>query len=463
MFCDTHFKKELYTRPSDFGILVHVLIFMQRTSTITIIDLGTDKCVTLIGAVDRENRGIQVLGVAAVPSKGMRKSQIVDLEDVLETMTSSLDSAERMAGVEAKSVTASLSGPNILSQNSKGVVAVAAPTQEITAEDVSRVLEAARAISLPSAREIIHVIPRDFAVDAQQGIKDPVGMTGVRLEAEAHIITAQTTALKNLAKIVQDLGLELDGFVFSGLAAAEVMVSETEKELGVVLVDIGAGSTSVCAYVEGALTYSGVLPIGARHITQDIALGCRISLDAAEKIKLSLSQDQLLNLKPHSEESKEDFRKRQKAEDNLDLVQLGIYENVDTLSKRTLVEGIMVPRMKEMFTMILQDLQKHHLVPLVPAGLVLSGGGAETVGIVEVAKRTLNLPARVGQPTELKGLIDDIQKPSYATAIGLLTYAAKRGGGRPNASNFRISQMFQKIKVGAIIQKGVALIKSVLP
>jgi cell division protein FtsA len=199
---------------------------MLRPSPLCVIDLGTDKCVTLIGTQDPELRSIQVLGVASVPSKGMRKSQIVDLEDVLETMTASVDAAERMAGVEVKSATVSVSGPHIASQNSKGVVAVSAPTQEITPEDVNRVLEAARAISLPSAREIIHVIPRDFAVDSQAGIKDPVGMTGVRLESEAHIITGQTTSMKNLAKIVQDLGLELDGFVFSGLAASEVMLSD---------------------------------------------------------------------------------------------------------------------------------------------------------------------------------------------------------------------------------------------
>jgi cell division protein FtsA len=436
---------------------------MQRTSTISVIDLGTDKCVTLIGAVDPDTKNIQVLGVAAVPSKGMRKSQIVDLEDVLESMTLSVDAAERMAGCEAKSVTVSVGGSHILSQNSKGVVAVAAPTQEITPDDVERVLEAARAISLPTAREIIHVVPRDFSVDSQQGIKDPVGMTGVRLEAEAHIITAQTTALKNLAKIVQDLGLELDGFVFSGLAAAEVMLSETEKELGVVLVDIGAGSTSVCAFVEGTLTYSAVLPIGARHITQDIALGSRISLDAAEKVKLSFAHDDLFTLKPRPGESKEDFKRRQKEEDQLDLQKLGIYEGSEELSKRAIVEGIMLPRMKEMFSLIHDDLRKQKLLPLVPAGLVLSGGGAETVGIVEVAKRTLNLPARVGQPTELRGLIDDIQKPSYSTSIGLLVYAARRGMGKPASASFQMPGFLKNIKVGNVVGNVLKFIKSFLP
>ncbi len=436
---------------------------MQRQSIVTIIDLGTDKCVTLIAAITPETRELQVIGVSAVPSRGMRKSQIVDLEDVMNTITESLDAAERMAGCEVHSAMISISGTTIASQNSKGVVAVASPTQEITSEDVSRVLEAARAVSLPSAREIIHVIPRDFAVDSQQGIKDPVGMTGIRLESEAHIITAQTTSLKNLSKIVQDLGLQLDGFVFSGLASAEVMLSETEKELGVVLVDIGAGSTSVCAYVEGALTYSGVLPIGARHITQDIALGCRISLDSAEKVKLALSHDPGLNMRPNPGESKEEFKKRQKLEDMLDLQALGIDDSQEPLSKRTLLEGIMLPRMKEMFTLIEKDLQKQHVMTSVPAGLVLSGGGAETVGIVEVAKRTLNLPARVGKPVELKGLIDDIQKPSYATSIGLLIYAAKKHRSTPVKTSIDLSGIFKNVKLGTLPGKITHLVKSLLP
>jgi cell division protein FtsA len=425
--------------------------------------MGTEKCVTLIASVHPETKDLQVMGVSSTPARGMRKSQIVDLEDVLETMTESLDAAERMAGVEAKSALISLSGSHITSLNSKGVVAVAAPTQEITKDDVARVLEAARAISLPSAREIIHVIPRDFAVDSQQGIKDPVGMTGVRLEAEAHIITGQSTALKNMAKVVQDLGIDVDGFVFSGLASAEVMLTETEKELGVVLVDIGAGSTALCAYVEGALTYSAVLPIGARHITQDIALGTRLSLDVAEQIKLSFSHDDFFALKPHSGETKEEFKKRQKAEDELDLQKFGMVDAQDPVSKRAVTEGIMFPRMKEMFSLIHDELQKQKLLPMVPAGLVLAGGGAETVGILEVAKRTLNLPARVGKPIELRGLIDDIQKPSYATSIGLLVYAAKKGVSHPVKNSFELPKFLSNLQIGGAVNKLVAMIRSVLP
>jgi cell division protein FtsA len=291
-------------------------------------------------------------------------------------------------------------------------------------------------------------------------------MTGVRLEAEAHIITAQTTALRNLSKLVQDLGLQVDQFVFAGLASAEVMLSETEKELGVVLVDIGAGSTSVCAYVEGSVAYSSVLPIGARHITQDIALGCRISLDSAEKIKVALSDNDFNQLKPLPGESKEELRKRRKQEDELDPQKLGIYEQMDPLSKRTLIEGIMVPRMKEMFSLIAKDLQKEQLLPLIPAGLVLSGGGSETVGMVEVAKRTLNLPARVGRPTELRGLIDDIQKPSYATAIGLLSQAARNRKVTTPATGLKFDlkmPAFGDLKLQGLPQKVLNIIKSLLP
>lgn len=436
---------------------------MSRTTTIAAIDLGSDKCVTLIATLQEETPQLQVVGVSAVPSRGVRRSTIINLEQVMETMTESLDAAERMAGFDIKSVYVSFAGTHISSQNSKGVVAVAAPSQEITSEDVARVIEAARAVSLPADREIIHVIPRDFKVDSQDGIKDPVGMTGVRLEAEAHIITGMSTAMRNYEKCLHDLGLEIDGFVFSGLAASEVVLSETEKELGVVVVDIGAGSTSICAYVENALTYSATLPIGARHITQDIALGCRVSLDSAEKIKLALSQSDLHNITPHSGESKEELAKRRRKSDELDVKSLGIDENTEPLSKRYLIEGIMVPRMKEIFSLIKEQLHAKGINDVVPAGLVLTGGGAETVGIVEVAKRTMNLPVRIGKPIELSGLIHDIQKPSYATSIGLLQYGKRQGAGSPAKTNFEIGSLLGGFQVGSIGGKIGHLIRSLMP
>ncbi len=436
---------------------------MPRIAPITAIDLGTDKCVTLIAVQDETTRQLRIVGAAAVNSRGMRKSTIVDLEQVLETITESLDAAERMAGFEVKSAYVGVGGPQISSQNSKGVVAVATPNQEIIREDVSRVIEAARAISLPADREIIHVIPKNFKVDSQDGIKDPVGMTGVRLESEAHIITAMTTALRNIEKCIHDVGLSVDGFVFSGLASSEVILSETEKELGVVAVDIGAGSTSICAFVEGSIAYSASLPIGARHITQDLALGCRISLDSAEKIKMALSGDDLTGVTPIPGESKEELNKRRKKADQLDISSLHIEEQVDVLSKKALVEGIMVPRMKEILTMVGQHLTNHQLMDLVPAGLVLTGGGAETVGMVEVAKRVLNLPARVGKPTELQGMIADINKPSYAAAIGLIEYGRRQGGTKSSGASVSLKGMFSNVKPQGLVTKISELIRSLMP
>lgn len=434
---------------------------MTKNRVITAIDLGTDKCVTLIATVGEE-RQLRVVGVSAVPSRGMKRSVIVDLEQVLNTISQSLDAAERMAGFEVKSAFVSVSGAHINSRNSKGVVAVASPDQEITRLDVERVIEAARAVSLPADREIMHVIPRDFKVDSQEGIKDPVGMTGVRLESEAHIITGMTTTLKNLEKCLNDLALKVDGFVFSGLASAEVTVTETEKELGVMVVDIGAGSTSLCAYVDGCLEFSGAIPVGARHVTQDIALGCRISLDLAEKIKLSLHESDLQPVMPLPGESKEELNRRRKKADVLDLSRFD-QEGAEPLSKRTLVEGIMVPRMKEMIDMIGEKMSAAELLGKVPAGIVLTGGGAQTVRFAEIARKSLNLPVRVGFPEKLDGLVSDIEKPSYATSIGLLMHGFRQGGGQEVSQGSPFEALSSWFDAKSLGGKILGIIKSVLP
>ncbi len=435
---------------------------MPQHRIITAIDVGTDKCVTLIAAHDLETQKLRVMGVSAVPSRGMKKSQIIDLEKVVETITESLDAAERMAGLDVKSTYLSVSGMHISSQNSKGVVAVASPDQEIIPEDVSRVIDAARAVSLPSEREIIHVIAKDFKVDSQEGIKDPVGMTGVRLESEAHIITGLTTTLRNLQKCIEDLGLAVEAFVFSGLASTEVVLTETEKELGVAVVDIGAGSTSLCVFVDGSIEYSGALPIGARHITQDIALGCRVSMDTAEKIKLSLSDDPFHTVVPHPGESKKDFSLRRKKVDQLKLSDFEGPGSTEVLSKRTIVEGIMLPRIQEIFALVEEAIKDNDLIGEIPAGLVLTGGGAETVKIAEIAKRYINLPVRIGEPLELEGLISDIQKPSYATSIGLLFYAREHGGSGVPAQ-FQIGSLFGSFSMDGTTKKIGKFLKSLMP
>lgn len=436
---------------------------MTRNRIITAIDVGTDKCVTLIASIEEPKNTIRVMGVSAVHSRGMKKSQIIDLEKVLETITESLDGAERMAGVEVKSAFVSISGTHVSSQNSKGVVAVASPNKEISSLDVSRVIEAARAISLSSEKEIIHVIPKDFKVDTQEGIKDPIGMTGVRLESEAHIITGLSTSLKNMEKCILDLGIQVDGFIFSGLASASVILSETEKELGVAVVDIGAGSTSLCVYVDGSLEYSASLPVGARHITQDIALGCKVSLDSAEKIKIALSKEAFRPLTPIAGESKQEFTKRKLKADKLKLSDFEqTTDNLESFSKKEIVERIMLPRMQEIFSLVGERLKSENLLPLIPAGVVIAGGGAQTTKIAEVAKRELNLSARIGKPIELQGLTNDITKPEFATSIGLL-YLGKKQEGAGTNPGFDFGSIFKSFSLGSLPSKIGSFFKSLMP
>lgn len=435
---------------------------MANAHVITAIDLGTDKCTTLIAKLSPETRQLKVVGVSAVPSRGMKKSQIIDLEQAMETVAESLDAAERMAGVEVRTCWVAISGGHIHSQNSKGVVAVAAPDQEITPLDIERVIEAARAVSLPSDKEIIHVIPNTFKVDSQEGIKDPVGMAGVRLEAEAHIITAMSVVLKNMQRVLENLGLTSNGFVFSGLAGAEVVLSETEKELGVCLVDIGAGTTSICCYVDGSLVYSSSIPIGARHITQDIALGCRVSIDVAEQIKVKLSGESTTNLKPANGESKHEFQARRKKEDELRLSDFTNGESSESLSRKVIVEGIIMPRISELCSVIGQKLEAERLLGNIPAGLVITGGGAETIGLIQVAKQQMKLPARVGLPTELDGLTLDIHKPAFATSIGLLQYG-KQHVADETSGGFSLSSLPGLGDVGKTLQRATQWIKSLLP
>jgi cell division protein FtsA len=325
-----------------------------------------------------------------------------------------------MAGHSIDRVFVSVSGVNIESQNSKGVVAVSQPDGEITEYDVERVLEAAGAVSLPSTREIIHVIPKTFTVDGEGGIKDPVGMSGVRLEVDTHIITANSAGVKNIEKILSsEAGVNVQSLVFSGLASALSVLSETEKELGVVLADIGAGVTNIAIYVDGALSYTSVIPIGARHITNDIAIGLKISLESAEKIKLYLSKHYTRRVRVHDLEG----GRRRHEEDELDLNELHLSEDVKKVSSKTLVEGIIKPRLNELFTMIALEIKKSGFATQTPAGLVITGGGAKTVGAEESAKRMLSMTVRVGVPQNIAGLIDDVQSPTFATAVGLLEYS----------------------------------------
>ncbi|OGH13831.1 MAG: cell division protein FtsA, partial [Candidatus Levybacteria bacterium RIFCSPHIGHO2_01_FULL_38_26] len=416
------------------------------------VDIGSAKIATVVAKIDDE---INVLGVSEVVSEGIRKGQIVDIKKAVDSITTSLDSAERMAGYSISRVVASIGGGHIESQNSRGVVAVAAPHGEVNPSDLSRVIDAARAVSLPSTREIIHVLPRNYIVDGQEGIKDPIGMTGVRLEVDTHIISANAVSLRNLEKALSQIGVDVDAVVFSGYASSLAVVTETEKELGVIVADIGAGTTDISLYYEGSVAYSSVLPIGARHITNDIAIGLRISLESAEKIKLFLSKPIQGRVKIGVSE----VEKHAKDMDEIDLGYLGITEDINKVSRKTLVEGIIRPRLNEIFTMIGLEIKRSGFGGQTPSGIVLTGGGARTVAAVECAKRTLGMPVRVGVPVNIKGLIDEIQNPSFAAVIGLIVYGSTIETSSALPFGISMPQM-QFLSFGKVLPRFLKFLKS---
>ncbi|OGM84907.1 cell division protein FtsA, partial [Candidatus Woesebacteria bacterium RIFOXYC1_FULL_43_18] len=299
------------------------------------------------------------------------------------------------------------------------------------------------AVSLPTSREAIHILPREFIVDGEAGVRDAVGMSGVRLEVDTHIISAASAAVKNIKKAVNEVGVEIEDLVFSGLASAESVLSPTEKELGCVLVDIGGGTTSIAVFIDGALAYSGVIPVGAKNVTNDLAIGLRVSLEAAEKIKIALSSK-----KPKDKEE----------DDEMDLERLGISE-IRKISKKTLLEGIMRPRLNEIFTMVRIELEREGLANRVPSGAIVTGGGAETAGVVESARRMLSLPVRIGVPGGVGGLIDDIMQPSFASSVGLLLYGARE---MPKES---LTSFTKKMKLpsAGVFGKLIDNIKNLLP
>jgi cell division protein FtsA len=430
---------------------------MSEGKIVVGIDIGTSKIVTLIAKVDED---INVLGVSESPANGIRKGQIVDIDEAVLSINNSLEAAERMAGYSASHIVASIGGSHIESQNSRGVVAVARPEGEITPNDLARVIDAARAVSLPSSREIIHVLPRSYIVDGQEGIKDPIGMTGVRLEVDTHIISANSTSIRNMEKAFSNVGVDLDAVVFSGYASSLAVLSETEKELGVVLVDIGAGTTDLSIYIDGSVAYSSVIPIGARHITNDLAIGLRISLESAEKIKLFLSNPVKKQFKLEEDEIEQ--RTEKTSSDEVDLSGLALAEELRKVSKKTLVDGIIRPRLNELFTMIGIEIKKSGFGGQIPSGVVITGGGAKTVGIVDAAKRTLAMPVRVAIPTNVKGIIDEVGEPSFATVIGLVNYGGTIEVNSSLPFGFSIPNLPFKFN-SKLFNKAVAFFKTFLP
>ncbi|MBI4836514.1 MAG: cell division protein FtsA [Candidatus Abawacabacteria bacterium] len=379
---------------------------MAKERVITAIDIGSTRIRVIVGLVGAgETRVPQVVGVGDAPSHGIRKGQIIDIEETINSIAQAVSDAERMAGSPVDHAIVNLGGVGMNMITSRGFISIGRQDGEIHAEDIHRVLEAAQAVSIPQTQKIIKVIPRAFTVDDQVGIKDPVGMTGIRLEVDALIMTAPQAAMRNIMKCIHQAGIDVDDFVPSMLASSEAVLSRREKELGVAVVDIGGGSVNIAVFEEGALLHTAVLPVGAGHVTNDIAIGLRTSVDTAEKVKIEYGTCLAGEVRSN------------------EIIDLALLSHVDTQQvSRQLLAEIIQARMEEIFDLVGKEFRKINRDGLLPAGVVLTGGGVKVPGCVEIAKQMLNLPVQVGYPVEVEGVVDNIDDPAFATVIGLLLW-----------------------------------------
>lgn len=402
------------------------------------IDVGTTKVCTLIADAD-ENKGYRILGVGLEPSQGMRKGVVVDVEQASRSIAASVDKAQRSAGYEVGAAFVSLAGAHVASVNSRGVVGIGGSSYGIEQDDIDRALDNAQAIAIPHGREVLHVIPRGFIVDGQEGIRQPLGMHGFRLEVEAHIITAATASVQNLTKCVEAAGVQVEAYVLNPLASAEVVLTDTEKEMGVVVVDIGGGTTDLAIYIDGNVWHTTVLAVGGNHLTSDIAHGLRLPADAAERIKIdhggAYAQDVALN---------EVFNVQPFGEDQA--LQVTRHD----------LASIIEARVEEIFSLILQEIKRTGYDGLLPAGIVLTGGTSQLPGIRKVASGVLNLPCRVGAPQNLQGLADRLVGPAFSTSVGLLHWAQRESIAPPARKKKKSSKTID-------LSRGVDFLKRLLP
>jgi cell division protein FtsA len=384
--------------------------------TIVGIDVGTTKVCTLVGEIG-DDGVIRVVGVGTVPSRGVRKGVIVNVNEATQAIQASVEKAERISGYDIERAHVSLAGAHVTSLNSRGVVAVQRGERGITPEDVDRALDAARAIAIPHDREVVHIVPRGYTVDGQEGIRDPVGMVGFRLEVEAHIITGAVSSIHNLIKCVEDAGVGVDELVLDPLASGEAVLADTEREMGVVLVDIGGGTTDIAIFIEGSIWHTTILAVGGNHLTNDIAVVMKMPSAAAEEAKIQFGH-------AFSE-----------AVDPAEMIQVMTFgDNVPAKVPRREMAQVIEARVEEIFSLVMQEIKRSGYDGLLPAGVVLTGGTAQLRGIRELGRQVLKLPVRVGGPSDLLGLTDSIMSPAFATSVGLIRWGQRQGALGPSAA-----------------------------
>ena len=380
---------------------------MTEPKTIVGIDVGTTKICTLVGEIYEDGQ-LRIIGVGVAPSRGLRKGVVVNVQEATEAITASVRKAERISGYQITSAYVGIGGGHISAINSRGVVGISRTARGISEADIERALDAARAIAIPHNREIIHTIPRGYLVDGQEGVKDPIGMQGIRLEVETHIVTGASTSVSNLVKCIRAAEVGIDDLILQPLASGEAVLKGPEREMGVVLADIGGGTTDIAIFIEGSIWHTVILGTGGEHLTRDVAVGLRTPFNTAEELKVqyghalaaSLTTDELIEVTSFGN---------------------GARQSVSRLQLSEVIEA----RAEEILSLILREVKRSGYDGLLAAGLVMCGGTAELAGFRDLAQQVLALPVRVGKPQDLQGLTDVLDSPAYATSVGLLLWGMR--------------------------------------
>lgn len=375
---------------------------MAKEDIIVGLDIGTTKVCAVIGELDEDR--VEIIGVGTSLSHGLRKGVVVNIDSTVKSIENAISEAELMAGVEVSSVFTGIAGGHIKGMNSHGVIAISRG-REVTQSDVERVIDAAKAVSIPLDREVIHVLPQQFIIDGQDGIKEPIGMSGVRLEVEIHIVTGAVTSAQNIIKCVNRAGFEVEDIVLEPLAAAYAVLTEDEKDLGIVLVDIGGGTTDIAIFIDGSIWHTGVLSIGGDNVTKDISVGLRTPIVEAEKLKIDYGSCMSSLIKEG---------------EVITIPSVG--EQKERKLPRQVLAEIIEPRMEEIFSLINQEIRMTGYENLITSGIVLTGGASMLEGTCALAERVFDLPVRIGTPFGVSGLVDVVNSPLYSTGVGLVNY-----------------------------------------
>lgn len=392
------------------------------------LDIGTSKVVAIVGEVDAEG-GLNIVGIGRHKSRGLKKGTVVNIESTVQSIQRAVEEAELMAGCQIHSVYAGIAGKHIRSMNSHGIVAIR--DKEVYAADIERVIDAAQAVAIPADQKVLHILPQEYIIDSQEGVKEPMGMSGVRLEAKVHLVTCATNAAQNIEKCIRRCGLETDEIILEQLASSYSVLTEDEKELGVCLVDIGGGTTDIAIFTEGAIRHTGVIPIAGDQVTNDIAMALRTPTDNAEelKIKYACALSQLAS-----------------PDEMIKVPSVGDRPPRE-LSRRALAD-VVEPRYDELFHLIQAELRLSGFEDMLAAGLVFTGGTSKMEGVAELAEEIFHMPVRIGMPYEVNGLADIVKNPTYSTGVGLLLYGLKQHQEKhAGSSNKDLGiNIFEKVK-----------------